>query len=54
MFTSEEPTRFALGCSGSRAMSGALTAEALDTKRDENGTTFLEVREVVVVFWGGV
>lgn len=26
MFTSEEPTRFGLGCIGSRAMSGALTA----------------------------
>ncbi len=43
MFTSEEPTRFKLSCSGSRAMAGALDAAFLDAKKDENGTTFLEV-----------
>ncbi|KAF8068205.1 hypothetical protein HT031_001891 [Scenedesmus sp. PABB004] len=42
MFTSEEPTRFKLSCIGSRAMAGALSAETLDAKRDENGTTFLQ------------
>jgi hypothetical protein len=43
MFTSEEPTRFKLSCVGSRAMAGALTADVLDAKRDENGTLFREV-----------
>ena len=43
MFTSEEPTRFGLSCAGSRAMAGALEPDALDAKRDENGTSFLEV-----------
>jgi hypothetical protein len=43
MFTSEEPTRFKLSCVGSRAMAGALTADTLDVKLDENGTSFLEV-----------
>lgn len=48
MFTSEEPTRFKLSCVGSRAMSGALTADVLDVKLDENGTSFREVRQAVV------
>lgn len=43
MFTSEEPTRFKLSCIGSRAMSGALTADVLDVKLDENGTNFRDV-----------
>jgi hypothetical protein len=43
MFTSEEPTRFQLSCVGSRAMAGALTADVLDAKKDENGTLFREV-----------
>jgi hypothetical protein len=43
MFTSEEPTRFKLSCVGSRAMAGALAADTLDVKLDENGTSFLEV-----------
>lgn len=43
MFTSEEPTRFRLSCIGSRAMAGALTAEVLNVKLDENGTSFAEV-----------
>ena len=47
MFTSEEPTRFGLGCSGSRAMAGKLPAELLDglcTKYPEEdcGTTFVQ------------
>lgn len=45
MFTSEEPTRFKLSCVGSRAMAGALSAELLDAKRDENGTSFLQAAE---------
>lgn len=43
MFTSEEPTRFKLSCVGSRAMAGALGADVLDVKLDENGTNFKEV-----------
>lgn len=42
MFNSEEPTRFGLSCSGSRAMAGLLDPEFLDSKLDSNGTTFLE------------
>lgn len=41
-FTSEEPTRFGLSCSGSRAMAGVLDGAFLDSKRDENGTSYLD------------
>lgn len=47
MFTSEEPTRFGLSCLGSRAMAGALSSEALEDKKDENGMTFLEAANAV-------
>eukprot|EP00199_Chlamydomonas_sp_CCMP681_P000954 CAMPEP_0119102132 /NCGR_PEP_ID=MMETSP1180-20130426/986_1 /TAXON_ID=3052 ORGANISM="Chlamydomonas cf sp, Strain CCMP681" /NCGR_SAMPLE_ID=MMETSP1180 /ASSEMBLY_ACC=CAM_ASM_000741 /LENGTH=450 /DNA_ID=CAMNT_0007086367 /DNA_START=50 /DNA_END=1402 /DNA_ORIENTATION=+ len=47
MFTSEEPTRFALGCLGSRAMAGQLTAATLDARKDENGTVFFEAANAV-------
>ena len=43
MFTSEEPTRFKLSCTGSRGLAGALPPEVLDSKLDENGTSFIEV-----------
>ncbi|KAG2501988.1 hypothetical protein HYH03_000484 [Edaphochlamys debaryana] len=46
-FTSEEPTRFGLSCSGSRAMAGALTAEALESKLDSQGRHFLQVANEV-------
>lgn len=42
MFTSEEPTRFGLSCSGSRAMAGALNSKFVDALRDANGTGYLE------------
>jgi ureidoglycolate amidohydrolase len=42
MFTSEEPTRFGLSCSGSRAMAGALDLKVLTALRDANGTGYLE------------
>ncbi|KAL6767627.1 hypothetical protein ACKKBF_B35990 [Auxenochlorella protothecoides x Auxenochlorella symbiontica] len=42
MFTSEEPTRFGLSCSGSRAMAGALEGDYLATLRDVNGSSYLE------------
>lgn len=44
MFTSEEPTRFGVGCTGSRLMSGAMTPEELAGLQDEAGTTYDEVR----------
>ncbi len=44
VFTSEEPTRFGIGCLGSRLMSGALATEAADALRDGEGATLAEVR----------
>jgi N-carbamoyl-L-amino-acid hydrolase len=44
MFTSEEPTRFGLGCIGSRALSGMLHAEDLARLEDSNGRSFDDVR----------
>ncbi|MFI5460743.1 MAG: M20 family metallo-hydrolase [Isosphaerales bacterium] len=44
MFTSEEPTRFGIGCLGSRALCGALTAESLAALRDVEGHSFDAVR----------
>ncbi len=37
LFTSEEPTRFGLGCLGSRAMAGALSPAQLRALRDSDG-----------------
>src|SRR5947209_15637751 len=44
LFTSEEPTRFGVGCLGSRAMAGVLDAEALRALRDPDGRSPDEVR----------
>lgn len=44
MFTSEEPTRFGIGCSGSRLMSGALSAEQAARLKDDEDVTFEQVR----------
>jgi ureidoglycolate amidohydrolase len=44
MFTSEEPTRFGVGCVGSRAMTGALTPAALAELRDAEGGRFDDIR----------
>lgn len=44
MFTSEEPTRFGVGCTGSRVMSGAMSAEQLGRLTDEAGDTYDQVR----------
>jgi len=44
IFTSEEPTRFGVGCLGSRMLSGALTAEAAAKLGDPNGDLLDEVR----------
>ena len=45
LFTSEEPTRFGIGCIGSRLLSGTLTAEAARKLKDSNGNSLDEVRE---------
>lgn len=44
MFTSEEPTRFGVGCTGSRVMSGAATAETVAGWVDDDGHDFDTVR----------
>jgi N-carbamoyl-L-amino-acid hydrolase len=44
MFTSEEPTRFGIGCLGSRLLTGSLAASAGDKLRDSAGKTLNEVR----------
>jgi N-carbamoyl-L-amino-acid hydrolase len=45
LFTSEEPTRFGIGCLGSRMLSGALTAEAARKLTDASGETLEQVRQ---------
>jgi len=44
MFTSEEPTRFGIGCLGSRLLSGRLDAARASAMKDETGRTLDEVR----------
>ena len=44
LFTSEEPTRFGIGCLGSRVLSGTLTADAAAKLRDKDDQTLDEVR----------
>ncbi len=44
LFTSEEPTRFGIGCLGSRLMSGALGAEAARGLVDDEGVSLEEAR----------
>jgi len=44
IFTSEEPTRFGVGCLGSRMLSGTLSAEAAAVLTDKDGHTVDEVR----------
>jgi N-carbamoyl-L-amino-acid hydrolase len=43
MFTSEEPTRFGIGCLGSRMLSGTLSAEAARNLKDGDGTFLDEI-----------
>jgi ureidoglycolate amidohydrolase len=43
-FTSEEPTRFGVGCLGSRLLSGAVTSESDEKLRDSDGRTLQFVR----------
>ena len=44
LFTSEEPTRFGIGCLGSRLLSGGLDATAGEKLKDREGATLNEVR----------
>jgi ureidoglycolate amidohydrolase len=44
IFTSEEPTRFGIGCIGSRLLSGTLSAEAARKLADKDGESIDEVR----------
>jgi len=47
MFTSEEPTRFGIGCIGSRMLSGTLPAEDARRLKDKDGASIDEVRAKV-------
>ena len=42
LFTSEEPTRFGIGCLGSRVLSGTLTPEAARQLKDNSGQTLVD------------
>ena len=44
MFTSEEPTRFGLGCLGSRLMAGTISVEKARSLRDREGRSLDELR----------
>jgi N-carbamoyl-L-amino-acid hydrolase len=43
MFTSEEPTRFGIGCLGSRLLSGATAVDAVRELKDRDGNTVEQV-----------
>jgi ureidoglycolate amidohydrolase len=45
LFTSEEPTRFGIGCLGSRMLSGTLSPEAARQLKDSEGSSLDEVRK---------
>jgi ureidoglycolate amidohydrolase len=45
IFTSEEPTRFGIGCIGSRMLSGTLSAEAAGGLTDNDGESIERVRQ---------
>jgi ureidoglycolate amidohydrolase len=44
MFTAEEPTRFGLGCLGSRLMAGSISVEKAQSLRDRDGRGLDELR----------
>jgi ureidoglycolate amidohydrolase len=44
VFTSEEPTRFGIGCLGSRMLSGTLSADAARKLSDNDGSSLDDVR----------
>lgn len=45
MFTSEEPTRFGVGCTGSRAMTGVMAIDQLSSLKDSSGDSYDVVRQ---------
>jgi ureidoglycolate amidohydrolase len=45
MFTSEEPTRFGIGCLGSRLLSGTMTPDAARKLVDKEGASLEQVRQ---------
>lgn len=45
MFTSEEPTRFGIGCLGSRLLAGTLPAGRADAMRDKDEVTLHDARD---------
>jgi ureidoglycolate amidohydrolase len=45
VFTAEEPTRFGIGCLGSRMLSGVLSAQAARKLKDGEGASLEDVRE---------
>ncbi len=44
IFTAEEPTRFGIGCLGSRALAGVLVPDSLRLLKDQEGRSLEEVR----------
>ena len=44
VFTSEEPTRFGIGCLGSRLLSGTMSPDAAGRLTDKDGASLKEVR----------
>lgn len=44
LFTSEEPTRFGLGCLGSRTLTGGLGSDADERLKDSEGVTLAQLR----------
>lgn len=44
MFTSEEPTRFGIGCVGSRGLAGTLSPEKMADLRDDEGQRLDDIR----------
>lgn len=44
IFTSEEPTRFGIGCLGSRLLSGTFSPDAAERLKDKDGATFQQLR----------
>ncbi len=44
MFTAEEPTRFGMGCLGSRALSGTFPLDQLEALTDADGVTLAQAR----------
>jgi ureidoglycolate amidohydrolase len=47
IFTSEEPTRFGIGCLGSRLLSGTLSPDSASALEDNDGANLDEVRRAV-------